>query len=506
MKNWLRVLALVLVLVMTAAVFAACGSTNPGPDKEKDKETSKTSESGEKQTDAETQQTGPKTALDEFLDDFKSDYKDREFKVAVFPDDASMIWRDVDWLAEDYTGDTINDAVYVRNKTVEDILGITISAVPQSDYADAGIQEITNGISSGNKTYDALNISCKNAFSAAQGEYLRELHEFGEITLNAPWWDANVLKDMSIGGQNYILTGDINTMYKKSIAVIMFNKRIIQDIDLTGIGTPYQLRDSKEWTIENMVELGSLFSNDVDSNDKYDEHDQYGLIYFCNMAATAMIGAGTQFVTKDEDDIPELTFYSEDTVDILDELATLLYDQSLAWSWSAAGLHEDTAFTMFKADQSLFYYGELHAVAEMRAMDSPFGIMPMPLLDDAQDQYHHSINPDVAAVIAIPADVEDDKFTGEVLDCIAAASRDILTPAYYEQNLQGKVSRDEESRETLDIVITTINYDIGYLSIPDIAQMLNGMANSRSKDLASKYMAAESTIQAALDDIVEKFS
>ena len=504
MKNWLRVLSFILFLAMAVAAFAACGSSTTDSDKDKDKETSGKPADGEKTTESETEANKPKSALDVFLDDYKSDYTNREFTIAVFPDDASMIWRDVDWLAEDYTGDTINDAVYERNKTVEEMLGITITAIPQSEYA--GIQEITNGISSGNSTYDALNITCKNAFSAAQGEYLRELHEFGEIDIDAAWWDANVLNDMSIGGQNYILTGDINTMYKKSIAVIMFNKRVINDIDLTGIGNPYELRDSMNWTIENMVEMGSLFSNDVDSNDTYDEHDQYGLIYFCNMAATAMIGAGTRFVTKNEDDIPELTFYSEDTVDILDELSTLLYDRSLAWSWSAAGLNENTAFTMFKADQSLFYYGELHAVAEMRAMDSPFGIMPMPLLDDAQDQYHHSINPDVAAVIVVPADAPDDKFTGEVLDCIAAASRDLLTPAYYEQNLQGKVSRDEESRETLDIVITTINYDIGYLSIPDIASMLNSMANSRSKDLASKYSSSESSIQKALDDIVEKFS
>ena len=312
MKNWLRVLSFILVLAMAVAAFAACGSSTTDSDKDKDKETSGKPADGEKTTESETEANKPKSALDVFLDDYKSDYTNREFTIAVFPDDASMIWRDVDWLAEDYTGDTINDAVYERNKTVEEMLGITITAIPQSEYA--GIQEITNGISSGNSTYDALNITCKNAFSAAQGEYLRELHEFGEIDIDAAWWDANVLNDMSIGGQNYILTGDINTMYKKSIAVIMFNKRVINDIDLTGIGNPYELRDSMNWTIENMVEMGSLFSNDVDSNDTYDEHDQYGLIYFCNMAATAMIGAGTRFVTKNEDDIPELTFYSEDTV------------------------------------------------------------------------------------------------------------------------------------------------------------------------------------------------
>jgi len=310
---------------------------------------------------------------------------------------------------------------------------------------------------------------------------------------------------MSIANQNYILTGDIGTMYKKSIAVIMFNKAILKDIDYQSVGNPYDLMADKQWTIAAMVDLGVMVSQDVNSDDKFDENDKYGLIYFCNMASTAMIGAGVNFVTKDEDDIPQLSFYDDMTIDILDEISYLLYDKSTAWSWNANNFHEDTAFSMFKADQSLFYYGELHAVAEMRSMTSEFGIMPMPMYDDTQEQYHHSINPDVAAVICIPRDEEEHEFTGTVLDAIGAASKVVLTPAYYDVNLYTKTTRDEESRATLDIVISTVNYDIGYLAIPDLAGMMNTLANSYSTDLASKYATSESAIQAALDKIIDNF-
>ena len=136
-----------------------------------------------------------------------------------------------------------------------------------------------------------------------------------------------------------------------------------------------------------------------------------------------MIGCDIQFFSKDADDVPQNTFYSEKTVSVLEKIGTLMYDTNLTYSWSKNGVGEDPAFKMFQTDKSLFYYGELHAVATMREMESEFGIMPMPKYDENQDGYHHCVNPNVCATYVIPSTNVEYEKTGYIMDALGAASK-----------------------------------------------------------------------------------
>ena len=95
--------------------------------------------------------------------------------------------------------------------------------------------------------------------------------------------------------------------------------------------------------------------------------------------------------------------------------------------------------------------------------------------------------------------------TGYVMDALGAASKNMLTPAYYDVNLKGKVSRDEESTQSLDIIISTIKYDIGYLAGLGISSMLYSMADSYNTDLASQYQKQTKVVTKTLEKLVSKF-
>ena len=158
---------------------------------------------------------------------------------------------------------------------------------------------------------------------------------------------------------------------------------------------------------------------------------------------------------------------------------------------------------MFMADQALFYYGELHSAEDMRASESDFGIMPMPLYDEYQESYHHTVNPNVAAVIVIPTTNTEELLTSYALDSLGAASKNTLTPAYYDINLQGIVSRDEESAVTLDLVISTLSYDPGYQYILEAGAMLRNLVQSKSSSFTSSYEAQESVMTTKIEKILE---
>jgi len=52
------------------------------------------------------------------------------------------------------------------------------------------------------------------------------------------------------------------------------------------------------------------------------------------------------------------------------------------------------------------------------------------------------------------------EMTGTVLEALAYYSKDTTVEAYYDTNLQGIVSRDEESRAMLDIIFNNVVYDL----------------------------------------------
>ena len=55
-----------------------------------------------------------------------------------------------------------------------------------------------------------------------------------------------------------------------------------------------------------------------------------------------------------------------------------------------------------------------------------------------------------------------------------------ITPAYYDVSLKGKFSRDDESQEILDLVFSTLVWDISfYYDFGGIGKILDGMVGSK---------------------------
>lgn len=482
---------------MLLASFAGCSN---GEEKETTPSVNPTSSNESETTPEETE---PEDTLAKANIPEGTTYGGMTYTVAAYGE-SSSIWSDVDWSATEITAEVLNDAVYNRTQQVEDLLDIDIVTAYTTGRSD--VATLTKSVQSQDNAYQLYNLAMGNVFGPAQNGQLQELNSFAEkgtLDLSSSWWDQNIINDLSINNMIFALTGDIGTMYKKSIGSIMFNKVILLNNDLDD---PYELMREGNWTIDKMVEMGQKVSEDLDGNGVMDQNDQYGLICFCDMLALAMIGSDIQFISKDDTDTPYNSFYSERTVSVVEKLATLMYDPNITYSWSKNGVGEDPAFKMFQTDKSLFYYGELHSVVTMREMESEFGILPMPKYDENQDGYHHCINPNAAAVYIVPITNVDYESSGYIMDALGAASKNELTPAYFEKTLQGRVSRDVESTESLEIIINTINYDLGYLGGFGFSSFILGMADAYNTDLTSTYQKQEKLINKMIERTVDAFA
>ena len=486
-------ISLILCLCMLLTSFAACAKENT-QETEAPAETSSVSE-----TDAAVPEETAEAVPEETKTVYKSnvpegtDYGGMSFTVVSFPESAG-VWGDCDWSATDITGEVFNDAVYTRTSNVEDLLNIDVKTEYCADANDTKM--LATSVKAADDAYQLYSMAAKYVINNVGQGNIQSITRFaqkGTLDLSSPWYDQNCISDLSMLGHNFCFTGDLGTMYKKSIGIITFNKTLMDKYQLTS---PYEYLKEDTWTWDVLIDSASVAVSDLDSNGTMEKTDQFGLIYFFNMLATGLIGCDSPIFDKDENGYPIDVFYTERAVNAIEKMATLLYNTNTCWCWLRDGQIFPGNEELFSQDKGLYMYGEIHSIEQIREMDSEFGIMPMPKYDESQKDYIHAVNPDVAVTYTIPQTNLDFERCGIIIDALGAESKNLLTPAYYETTLQGKLSRDAESTQSLDIILNTVSYDIGYLGGWGFADMLTSeMCGGMDSDLTSKYQAKKKAIE-----------
>ena len=319
------------------------------------------------------------------------------------------------------------------------------------------------------------------------------------LDTEAPWWDQGCTSGLSVANKLYMIAGDISILYRKSLRAYYFNKQLAADHE--DLPNMYELVENGEWTLEALAECVTAVSRDLNGDDEMTGDDLYGLIYTVDTMGTGLIGAGVQIVTKDEDDIPELTFYNDDTVLAFDMITEIIYDFDHSIT-SGDRPNEAGVGVMFPGNQALFNNCELHNIATFRSMETDFGILPTPKFDEYQEQYRSIMNPVPAGMIVIPVtnDINIDN-TCYVLDSLGAASKNILTPAYIDTYLEGRAARDEESRESLNIIFNNVVFDLGYIyNWGNIATFSYDLVRQKATNFTSAYEKIAEAAQTKMEE------
>jgi hypothetical protein len=160
---------------------------------------------------------------------------------------------------------------------------------------------------------------------------------------------------------------------------------------------------------------------------------------------------------------------------------------------------------MFQENRSLFLLAQITFIHRTRTMESDFGILPSPKLDETQATYYTSINPLSSNSIAVPITTRDKEKTSAVLEALAAESKYTLMPAYYDITITNKMIRDEESAEMLDLILSTRVFDLGFIfnwgNLGDIP--LSFYPNGGN--FVSTYERREPTAISAMEKTIEAF-
>lgn len=476
-----RKTAALVPAALTAALLCSCGGTEATVD------TKSTNESVSTAVES-TEELPPEPF----------DTKGYKFNALV----GYVTYRPVD--VDAISGDIINDELYSRNRRTEAAYNCVIS----SAYSDDIASDVRKNSMSGD---DQITLAVADVYTAggalALEGMLRDLFSVSSIDSERSWYDQNAIEELAVGGKLYLGFGDLDLSSNDNILCLAFNKKLMNDIIGEDI---YSIVSAGEWTIDRFREMCEKVSDDLDGNGEMNWMDRYGLLGSSTNAHGLFYASGEKIVKKQSDGSLALTMYNDRSVRLVEKI----YDFCFESPWFADATKIDitgatgdmwsVALGMFQSDKGLFRSSLIRDLISYRSMDTDFGILPYPKLDEAQERYYTPLHVNLAAFM-MPVSVSDPETAGALIEALSADSHKNLLPLYYEKTLQGKVSRDNESSAMLDIIFGSKTYDIG--SIYDTGgyrRLIIDTAGAGKRTFASDYAANESTAKSDLAELGEK--
>ena len=215
--------------------------------------------------------------------------------------------------------------------------------------------------------------------------------------------------------------------------------------------------------------MTSSIYEDIDGAGEQDEGDLYGFAYSVWNAADVWLSAFDQSICTTSDTGVEITFMTDKTVEIVEKLCDWHYNSGCFYNYAAI-YHEEVAM---KNGKLAFAPIRFKACFDaLRDMEDPYGIIPYPKWDEAQEQYLTNAD-DKFTVFTVPnTAVENTDFIGVIYEALCAESYKTVYPIYYDSALKGKYSSDPTTAEMIDLVMAGRNFEFAFQFANDCFQGL----------------------------------
>ena len=507
-KGWSMLkkgIVILLILSMLAALLSACGSTSD-PGTQADTET-KSGEPGSKETDATETEARPEAKF-EVPDDLAYD---SEFTILTCPGEnptTDFYW--VQFGEYSINGDILNDAIYDRNKALEEYLGITLVLNTSGHLTNTTAYE--NAVTAGDKdgTCDlgvwidrfALNVAQKGMvlpFSEMEKNY---------VDLSKPWWYQSVNETLSIDHKLFFAAGYFNLDLFGMMQMLLVNRNIVEDKQLED---PYDLVDSRAWTMDIMYSMMLEAATDVDGDDAMTEEDVWGAVKNGSMWNNNYISvSGEKFVAKDSQDIPYLNMEgNEHLLDILSMLVEDLTAPEVTMEINKAKIYNkghvyENIVSMFADGHALFAGTSATYMGNIRNSEVDYGIVPFPPYEAiGKNEEYKSYNIVVIAHI-VPTTCQDPVRTSAVLEAMAYFSYTGVVPQFVESVLQLRNVRDEKSGDIMRMLNRNMDIELGQAYWYDqimagtVSKIFGGGINTYASTLAENKSKIEQAIEASI--------
>lgn len=492
-------LFLAVCILGTATLASACASEKGNG--EQTKEESAQTVSSEAETSADI---GALTEIEKraYIKDSlpERDYGGKEFRIATKDGTLYEIYTDEE------NGDILNDALYARNRTVEERFNVKIKpVVTMGGDGNTQVNAVRTNLLAGEDAYDLV---ATYVFTTGplvmDGLYLNWL-DLPYTDLSQPWWINGINDKFRVGDAIYTTVGDMCVSTLMDTYAVLYNRTLGANYDIS-FDEIYKAVQDGTWTIDYFISLISGVYSDVNGDSKRDTGDTYG---FAAESATNLdvytFAFDIPMTSKNSEGIPELTLNTAKTVSAVEKINRLYWDGTGSYIATA---NYSEPIDMFKEGKVLFTTTWLNQVFDtFREMKDEYTILPYPKYDENQSIYMTGAM-DNYSVLGVPHTEKDPEMSSIITEALNIESYKTLFPTYYQEALQDKFARDTESIEMLDLLMKGRNFDFVTLfssTISGIPWLIRGLVQQKSTDFASAYTKVEKAAQKGLDSVVKAY-
>jgi len=359
------------------------------------------------------------------------------------------------------TGDVLNDAVYNRNRLLEDTFNFKLEVFEEN--IETFCTTIHTAVMAGDDVCDIAYLRANKMTPLITDGCLYDLAQLNGLNLEEDWWDQKQVDAARVGKNRslFFATNYFSLMSFDGTICTYFNESMLEDLKLDA---PYDLVRSGNWTLDELYKYTSAGAN-LNGDESFAWNDNgnsvYGLATWANGYYGLLHGSGASFISLGNNGVPSIVAGDADFADACEKLAAGLFAKGTAGEFIETYSKSTVPYEeIFKRGRALMLVAQIKTSSKYRDLDDSFGIVPMPKYDAEQESYI-SLMPNSSALFCVPKTNPDADETAALADAMAYVSyRDVLK-VYYESSVSQKGLRNDDSIEMLDIIRKSRVCDIG---------------------------------------------
>ena len=411
-------------------------------------------------------------------------------------------YEDIEFKADEQTGEIVNDAYFTRNQRVEERLNVKLEFLEaEGRYGQTTfIDNVTKSVMSGSGDYDLTAGYSLGVASAVVSGIFTNLLSVEHLDFSKPWWSQQLVDSVTIADALFFTAGDISSSSISRIQGIFFNADMLTDFSLEN---PYQLTVDGKWTLDKMLEMTAGVYKDMNGNNAKDEADRFGFTCDRTQFQPSFFTSGMRAVVTDDTGKPVLSdlLAGERAVDVLEKIATFM---SASKDGMVIAKTDDN--TTFLENRALFHAFPLALISseKLRSVRFDYGFVPWPKYTEEEE--HVVVHSNAFTLWSIPLDAADISRSGAVMETMASEGHRTIAPALFEMAYKVKYNTDESDLQSqiFDEMRANILVDAGRVFASLLPFNFSIYANCITKNEMTWVSTVESNrkaLQKALDDI-----
>lgn len=408
-----------------------------------------------------------------------------------------------EFYVDETNGDIVNDAIFNRNRTVEEQLNVKLDWVSITHTWDTRSEFLTrfrSSILAADGAYDiAAGIGYFMPSFVSEG-ILADMSTLPYINIDKPWWSKDYMEKASVDGKYYAATGDISLGMIKYLMCVFENLELAEKL---GIESLYDVVRDGKWTYDKMRELTADVYNDLDGDTSVGRGDMFGLLFHNPNHFTGFLESFEVDIVDFSGKEPEFVYGNSHNTDVVEKLVDLISKNDGVY-YDPTGNHEVVTDSIFLSGNVLLTGGWIANTDTYREIRFNYGVLPYPKYDESQENYKTTVLNN-HSVVTIPIDSKDRECAAAICEALAYESWKSVTLAYFETALKVKYARDNDSSQMFDIIREGASFDFGYIytaSLDGINDVFKNTIQSGGS-WASKIASIEGASKEKLTSLVE---